>query len=112
MVDPSLWASTPFNNPTALMDFFGENGLWHRVFADVVFRLNGNTYRTYPLGDGGGKAWLASHQIEHNAMRRAVSLGTAPDMESYDLSDRDSYASFMFVHANEHRILRAAAGVP
>ena len=102
----------PFGNPTALMDFYGEHGLYHHVFADATFRFNGATYRTYPLGDGGGPSWLQAHQAEHQAMRSALSLGTAPDLSSYALDDRESFASFMFLHANEHRILRAVIGLP
>jgi hypothetical protein len=112
MVDPSLWGSVPFRNPTALLDFFGEHGLWHRAFSDAMFRFNGATYRTVPLGDGGTAVWLQAHQAEHQAMRTAAGLGTVPDLSSFDLGDRESFASFMFVHANEHRILRAVIGFP
>lgn len=111
MIDPSLWASVPYGNRTALLDFYGEHGLWHRALAETTFRLNGVNYRTYPLGDGGGPAWLRAHQAEHRNASEALGLAPPPDLESYDFSSRESFASWMFIHAQEHRLLRAAAGL-
>ena len=111
MVDVSLWASIPFRNPTAWLDFLGHHALWHRALAETVFRLNGATYRTYPLGDGGGIEWMHAHQQEHVGANQALSLGSPADLESYDLTDPEDFASWCFVHAQEHRVLRSEAEI-
>ena len=110
MVDVSLWASIPFRNPTAWTDFLGEHALWHRALAETVFRLNGINYRTYPLGDGGGIEWMQAHQQEHIGANHALGLGSPADMED-DLSTAEAHASWCFIHSQEHRLLRSAAGI-
>lgn len=112
MIDPGLWASTPFNNATALQDFFGMVGSYHTVLADQIAQVFGVTVRTTPLGDGGGATWLFALQEELVQMARAVGIEAPPDLSSYNLRDETDFASFMFLHAQYTRQLRTAAGIP
>lgn len=111
MIDPSLWADVPFGNLTAWQDFLGYQSLWHRALADTVFALTGVTYRTVPLGDGGGPEWLEALSSECASAAAALGIAGPPDLASYDLADQREYESFMFVNAQVHKRLREGAGI-
>lgn len=110
MLDPALFADTPFGNSTALLDYFGLEAMYHRELAKSVFALSGVTYRTYPLGDGGAQRWLEAHQQELVSAATALGIPAPVDLANYDLRDPTDFASYFFLSSLEHRrIGRAAA---
>ena len=111
MIDPALWESLPFNNLTALQDFWGGNALYHQVLAETVFRVTGTRYPKFPLGDGGGALWLRADSREHISAAAALGLVGPPALEGYDLRNPEDFASFMFLHAQDLRRLGRAAGI-
>lgn len=111
MEDPRLWASTPFNNQTAWTDFVGRLDLYHRALARRVFAATGKTYRVYPLGDGGGRAWLEAVQSTYRNAAVALGVQAPPDLESYDLKQAGDFASWTFIISQETRRLALAAGL-
>lgn len=111
VMDPSLWASTPYGNPTAMRDYFGLESFFHRELALRAIAVTGRAYRTYPLGDGGGAPWLFAHQQELVAACAAFGIAAPPDLSSYDLGEPEQFASFHFINSNLHRQLLTAAGL-
>ena len=108
MIDPSLWASVPHKNFTALIDFAGTFHLWHRALADTIMASTGKSYRTYPLGDGRGTPdWLLAVQRTHVNAAAALGIAPPPDLASYDLSKPEEHASFFFLVANDAKRLRS-----
>ena len=110
-VDPRGWAFLSFGDENAWTDFLGSHALWHIAFDRVVRGLGAGAYAVLPLGDGGGAEWDEAHQLVHNGVAAALGLTAAPDFRSYDRSDADQFATFSFLHAQEHVRLREAAGV-
>lgn len=111
MEDTRLWASTPFRNPTAFVDFTGRLDLWNRALAQKVASLTGSAYKVYPLGDGGSGAWLHAVQKTYQNAASALGIPPPPDLESYDLSDPGDFASWMFIISQTSRQLALAAGL-
>ncbi len=111
MMDPKLWQSLPFRDTTAWIDFLGQHSRWHQVLAQSIFAKNGKMYRIYPLGDGGGQEWHLAHQDEHIGAANALGLAAPPDFSSYNLSDPTEFASWVWLHAEEHIRLRTPAGI-
>jgi hypothetical protein len=111
VVDPILWASLPFRNRTAFLDFLGDHAIWHHVTADVIFRDTGTAYKTFPLG-GYGAGWHRAHQQEHQQIHLALGLAPPPDMENYSLAEEGPFTTWSYIHAQDHRLIRAAAGIP
>lgn len=109
MLDPSLFASTPYNDRTALLDYFGLESRFHRELVRRTHELRGAVYPTYALGDGGGRAWMEAHQKEMEWAARLFEIPPPVDLSSYDLSDPVDHATFFFLSAQEHlRLMRAA----
>ena len=112
MIDPSAWASVPYGNKTALLDFFGTYDLWHKALAQQIFLTLGVNYRTYPLGDGGGPEWLHAVQAQNVNVAAALGLAPPPDLSTFDLSQPEDHASFFFAISQQSKLLRTAAGLP
>lgn len=111
-VDPTLWASVPFRNPTAFRDFAGTLELWTRALAQRIHQLTGASIVVLPLGDGGGAEWLSGVQTQFEEAATALGIAGPGDLESYDLSRAEDFASWTWVLSNEARRLRSAAGLP
>jgi len=111
MVDPRLWASLPFNNRNAWIDFTGCFDLWHRALAAKVAALTGTTYKTYPLGNGVGTDWLHAVQRQYQNAAAALGIAPPPDLESYDLDQAGDFASWTFTISQTSRTLARAAGL-
>jgi hypothetical protein len=111
MLDPALWASTPFRNPTAYLDLVGSVELWHRALAQQIFRTTGETVRVYPLGNGGGPEFLQAVQSQYVEMARALGVAPPGDLASYDLSRPDDWASWTWQLSQNTRVLQNAAGL-
>jgi len=112
MIDPALFASTPFNNRTARADLFGTLYIYHVNLARVIFRLTGKTVRVPPFGNGSaGQEELQA--IQQMYVEEAAALGVAPpsDLASFDLDDPNDWASWTFTISETTRALRNAAGL-
>lgn len=106
MMDPRLWSSTPFRNPTAWAELTGMIELFHRQLADVV------QYTVLPIGTGRGEGWASGLQQQCQYAASALGTGPAPDLQSYNLDDAGDFASFTFQLGQFHRALQLAAGIP
>jgi len=114
VIDPTLFAGTPYGNYTALLDFAGLLDLYHRQGLQPAIRAaTGASYRALPLGDRpGSPAWLHAVQQTYTNAYRALGLPGPPDLESYDLRQEGDFASFMFQLSAATRQLRQVAGLP
>lgn len=106
-----MWASLPFRNQTAWVDFIGRLDLYHRVLAAQIHKTTGRTYRTYPLGNGGGTEWLHAVQKQYQNAANALGVPPVPDLESYDLSKAGDFQSWTFILSQTTRQLALAAGL-
>jgi hypothetical protein len=111
MIDPSLWASVPFNNPTAWEDFTGTLELWHRALSQAIFAKTGKTIGVRPIGNGGGGEWLSAVQAQYRDAAAALGLPAPPDLQSYDLKQATDFASWTWVVSQQSRTLRVQAGL-
>lgn len=112
-VDPTVWASLPFNNLTAFYDFTGTHWLWHLALQEHVERVQKVNYAVLPIGDGRGDPdWLAAVQRTYQNAATALNTAGPPDLQSYDLSKPDDFSSFCFLISTTALALRAAAGLP
>lgn len=110
MIDSRLWASVPFSNDNALLDFAGSLELWHRCLEEHVARVTGKSYARLPLGTPGGAEWLHAVQSTYRAAAAAIGTAPPPDLESYDLAQPGDHASWFFTIAQTSRSLALAAG--
>ena len=111
-----LWKSLPFGDKDAFVDFLGQHALWHTALDKVVRAAGGAAYPSLPLGDGPsptdeGGDWHLAHQAVHDGAAVGLGLSAAPDFTAYDLDHRDEFATWTWLHAQEHQRLRVAAGV-
>jgi hypothetical protein len=111
-IDTRLWASTPFNNPTAWSDFVGTHFLWWQTMKDQIASITGVSVRLYPIGHGGGSAWLNAVQKTYESACNALGIAPPADLESYQLSDPGDFASWCFTISQESRRLALASGLP
>ncbi len=111
---PGLWQSLPFNDKDALTDFMGAHALWHTALDKVVRAGGGAAYPSRNLGDGpvgDGGDWHLVHQTMHEGAAAGLGLSESPDFSSYDLTHRDDFATWTWLHAAEHIRLGAAAKI-
>lgn len=111
MIAPTLWAGTPHDNRTALLDMAGTLELWFRGLAQTIHALTGTAVRVSPIGVPGGTAWLQSIQAMCAEAANALGLSPPPDLASYDLRDESDFQSWMFTMSQEGERLRVAAGL-
>lgn len=109
--DPRMFASVPFDNKTAWLDFLGTHLLWHVSLAQQVRALTGNTYPVLPIGDGGGTEWLRAVQRTYQGAALALDVPGPPDLESYDLTKPEDHASWCFLVSQTAASLRLSAGL-
>ncbi len=113
MIDTRLWSSTPFNNPTALIDLMGMIQLFHVGLTRQVALNGGRQYPVLPLGSGPlGREWLGALQQQYQDAAVAVGIAPPPDLQTYDLNDASDFASWTFAVGQFSRQLAAAAGLP
>ena len=111
ILDPKLWASTPFNNRTALFDLAGQLELWLRAVAQRIATTTGRAIRTPALGTPGGPSWLQAIQATYIEAHDALGIAPPPDLASYDLNDPADFASWAWLLSQTSQTLRLAAGI-
>lgn len=111
MIDTRLWGSTPFQNQNAWLDLIGMLDLWHRALAQHITKTTGKSYRTFPLGNGGGTEWLHAVQTTYQNAAQALGVAPPPDLESYDLNSPGDFASWTFIVSSYSRTLALSAGL-
>lgn len=118
LISPLLWQLVPFADVDAWDDFLGQHEAWHQALA----RVTGTAWHPLDLRIAGGpetpearqkltRAALALNQQMHHDVADALGISRSGDLVSYDLTDRDRYTGFLWVHALDHERLRQAAGV-
>jgi|SRR6185503_7714052 len=115
---PLLWQSIPFEDPDSWDDFLGQHQAWHETLA----RATGSSWQPLDLRMVGGpadatsrvklqRAALSINQQMHHDVADALGIARSGDLVSYDLSDRDQFVGWGWVHALDHERLRQVAGL-
>ena len=103
LISPFLWAMVPFKDDDAFSDFLHLHEEWNRELCkvtNVAFRL---------LDDL--RTSLTPHGHMHDQIADALSLPHVGDWVSYDLTDEESFTTFMQLCAQDTQRLRLAAGL-
>ncbi len=112
---PIAWQSLPFGDKSAFIDWLGQHDLWHRALDHQLAAQGVKPYPSLSLGDGPGDEnsddWHATHQTMHDGEAGGLGLSGSADFSSYNLNDRDEFATWTFLHAQEHERLASAAGI-
>ena len=115
IIQPQLWQSLPFGDKDAFVDFLGTHALWHAALDHRIRSQGAPPFPTLPLGDGpvaGSEAdWHLAHQAVHDGEASGLGLSGSPEFTAYDLDKRDEFASWTWLHAQEHIRLFVAAGL-
>ena len=112
IADPRSWEVLTYGDETAFLDFIGSHELLMRQFQDYAVRVLGlPTYSVLPLGDYTGPEWHDVDQMVHEGLASSLGLPAPIDLRSYDLSDRDQFASWTWLHAQDMVRLRLALGL-
>ena len=116
MMSPSLLASTPHKSGTAFLDLIGTLTLMYsQIMQGAITNavILGTHYPTRaPIDAGQPQADLLSAvHNQHVSLARALGIDPPPDLQSFDLSDANDFASWTFLLADDLTRLRDAAGV-
>lgn len=103
LLSPLLWQSVPFQDEDSFLDFMGVHDQWHRILATST------KTRWRNLDDL--KTELQPHAEMHDDLADSLGLSRVADLVSYDLTNKESFISFMQANALDHQRLRAAAGL-
>lgn len=118
LISPLLWQTIPFTDPDAWDAFLGDHQAWHETLA----KATGTAWQPVDLRMTGGpndavartklsRAALAINQQMHHDVADALGAARSGDLVSYDLSDRDQFVGWGWVHALDHERLRQVAGL-
>lgn len=118
LIDPLLWQTIPFEDVDAWEDFLGMHEQWHETLA----RATGTSWSPLDLRAQGGppdaeskvklqRSALMVNQQMHYDVADALDINRAGDLVSYDLTNRDQYVGWLWVHSLDHARLRTAAGL-
>lgn len=109
MIDARMFASIPFRNQTALVDFAGLHFLWHTALARHVADTLNVQYRVLPIGNVGGRPWLEAIQQQYVSASLALGVPPPPDLATYDLNDPVDFASWTWLVSQTAQVLQEAA---
>lgn len=111
-IAPLLLAQVPHKDPDAWRDYVGTVGLYLREIYRQIVVVNGKaSYRTYPLGDGGGPEWQGALYHELINAARAQGIAGPPDLASHDLKDKQQFDAWTLQVAQTLDRYRAATGL-
>lgn len=110
MIDPFIWNAVPFGDRNAFLDFEGQHQLWSQAVADHL-NVAGTPFQSLVLWNLMTPDGRQAHQQWHINANHAVGILGPGDLVSYDLRNKDEFASWVFLHAQESARLRVAAGV-
>ena len=111
---PHAWAVLIFGDQNALVDFLGAHDLSHVALDRTIRAAGGAPYPHLPLGNGptgDGADWMEAHQAAHAGAASSLGIAAAPDLRSYTLNDPEQFASWTWLHAQEHVRINDAAGL-
>ncbi len=119
MADLSEFYDVPFKNENAFAGFLMANDLSHQAIASALEQQNLFVLR-YPLAEtfGDSHNWLQLHndvhQAELNLLAGSANENTAPyqiDLASVDLSNEETYNSWMQGHGDIHAYVNSLLGL-
>ena len=118
LIDPLLWQTIPFEDPDAWEDFLGQHQQWHEALAKVT-QTAWQPLDLRPVGGGltpeakvkMQRASLMVNQQMHWDVADFLEINRSGDLVSYDLTNRDQYVGWLWVHSLDHSRLRVAAGL-
>ena len=112
MIDMSVFADSPFGDPTAMKDFLFENSQQHgQVAKTLEQRGKGLSYT--PIGDMANEAdWLEVHQSIHEQELAILGLGDiGVDLSQVNLHDENQYRDWQMQHAFIHNYVNSTLGL-
>lgn len=112
MLNFALLASTPFKSKTSFEDLIGTAVLAYGPMIDAAFRLTGRTAKRVPIDAHAAPTdLLQAIQAQHNSIAQALQIPLSPDLQSYDLSKADDFASWTFLLSGDLTRLKVASGI-
>ncbi len=97
---------------TAFATFSFENARHHEVIASWIVAQGGQGSPGYvldPLPNFALNEWLIRHQAVHNVMNAALGL-LGNDLTVVDFKNKEQLASWIELHAGEHRSAAQVSG--
>ena len=113
MIDPMMLQYVDAEDRDQLNDWSRSHFEWHQVIYTTAINKGFPKYDIYPqirdIEDLEG--WSYFHNMEHSNIAHALQSGTAPDFSDVDPSDKESFDSWLAVHADVHAFIRDALGI-
>ena len=118
LISPALWQTIPFEDPDAWEDFLGQHQESHEVWA----KMTQTAWTPIDLRIVGGgmtpeakqkltRAALGQNQQMHWDTADALGISRSGDLVSYDLTNRDQYVGWLWVHSLDHTRINAVLGI-
>ena len=110
MIETRMLAYLEPNDKDAMQDWSRQHMEWHqRIYTEAV-KQGFKTYDIFPqirdMDDLEG--WAYFHNLEHFNITSSIFIGESPDLTDLDPEDRDSWDSWMSIHAEIHTEIRTA----
>ena len=101
------------NDKEAMQDWARQHMEWHQRIYTEAIKQGFKTYDVYPaLRDMDDlEGWSYFHSLEHANITHSIFIGDAPDLNGLDPEDKESWQSWMEVHADIHSVIRSALGI-
>lgn len=113
MIEPRMLQYLDGDDKAQLADWAQSHMEWHQVIYTTAVNKGFPKYDVYPnlrdIDDLEG--WAYFHQMEHTNIANSLRLGQTPDLSEVDPSDKESFESWLVVHADVHATIRDALGI-
>ena len=113
MIEPLMLQYLDGNDKDQLNDWVRSHFQWHQTIYTTAVNKGFPKYDIFTalqdIGDLEG--WSYFHQMEHTNIANSLKIGVSPDLSELDPSDKDSFDSWLQVHADVHVTIRDALGI-
>lgn len=103
LMSPLLWQSVPFKDEDAFTDFLGQHNRWHALLSQLT---NTRFVNTDDL-----REQLDNNARMHADVADALGIPRVDDLRSFDLTNEESFVSFLYLESRDLQRLRQSAGV-
>ena len=113
MIETQMLAYLEAHDKDALADWARQHMEWHvRIYTEVI-KQGFKAYDAYPtirdMEDLEG--WAYFHLLEHEGIAHSLGLPDPPDLGDVDPDDKDSWESWLSIHANIHTDIRSVLNI-
>lgn len=92
-------------------NFLQDHGQDHETWYDTTLDA-GLFVENYPILEWDeSESWLDRHQRMHDEVAEEWGLEAAPDLQNWDLSDRQDFEDWVALHALEHSRINLIMGL-